>query len=119
LDLYFLRMDTGYDAVMLAVMDEDGTYNVYRVDDQEGEMLCLFREKDPEMLRDHVRNWCRTHLPKDMEMVSIPISGGIETVEKLKAYLSNEQIPFERRQQTFYVSHREYPRVTEALENLI
>lgn len=104
---------------MLAVMDEDGTYNVYRVDEpeDEGRALCLFREKDPEQLREHVRKWCQSHLPMDMKMVGIPIVGGLESVEKLKNYLNAEAIPYERRQQTFYVSQRVIERVTKVLDD--
>ncbi|WEG14277.1 hypothetical protein PU629_07935 [Pullulanibacillus sp. KACC 23026] len=119
MDLYFLRMDTGYDAVMLAVKDEEGSYNVYRVDEQEEEeqALCLFKETDPDQLRDHVRKWCQSHLPEELKMVEIPVIGGIQSVEKLKRFLEQQAIPYERRQQTFYVSRRVFDRVTQILDS--
>ncbi len=119
MDLYFLRMDTGYDAVMLAVMDEEGTYNVYRVDEEEqaDAPICLFREKDPEQLRDHVRKWCQSHLSQDEKMVALNVKDELESIERLKQYLHDENIPYERKQQTFYVSQGALSKVERVLND--
>ncbi|MFC4617991.1 hypothetical protein ACFO4N_04510 [Camelliibacillus cellulosilyticus] len=117
MDYCFMRTDTGYDVMMLAVRTERGVYRVYRLGPDADEPP-VFEESDPSKLREQVRKWCRAHLPKELEMIRFPVRNNRQDCLRIKAYLKERQIPFEMKLHTFYVRKREYDRIKDDLERM-
>lgn len=118
LDYCFMRTDTGYDVMMLAVYDHKGMYQVYRLGSKGPEEPPIFEVEDPAMLREKIKDWCRTHLPEDMAMIKFVIRNGREGCLKMKKFLEAKQIPFEMKRFTFYVRKREYEYVQKKLQEI-
>jgi hypothetical protein len=118
LDYCFMRTDTGYDVMMLAVYDHKGMYQVYRLGTKGPEEPPLFEEEDPAILREKIRGWCGTHLPDDMKMIKFSIPNNREDCLKMKKVLEKQQIPFEMKGFTFYVRKREYVNIKEMLKDI-
>lgn len=118
LDYCFMRTDTGYDVMMLAIQNKDGIYQVYRLNNETAQGPCLFEEDKPERLRERIQSWCRSHLPDDMAMTGIPIRQREESYYTIKAFLQENRIPFEMKKQTFYISQQAFEQHQDALERL-
>jgi len=119
LDFCFMRTDTGYDIMMLAVRNRDGSYRIYRLDGSKPAEGPLFEEKNPDRLRERIREWCRDHLPDDMAMMRFTVPASREKAVKVKKFLRDHNIPFEMKNFTFYVRKREFQRIKKDLEKLV
>ena len=118
MDYCFMRTDTGYDVMIIAVKNKEGIYRVYKVEQDQTEGIHLFNESDPKKLRRRIREWCREHLPDEMEMMRFSVKNGRDECIKVKHYLMDHNIPFEMKQYTFYIRRREYFSVKEEIERL-
>ncbi|WP_085523367.1 hypothetical protein [Tuberibacillus sp. Marseille-P3662] len=119
MDYCFMRTDTGYDVIMLAVQSEQGHYDVYRLNDQLHSDTCLFKEDNPEKLRERVRSWCQEHLPDDMTMTSLSIKDNETSIfKKIKAFLLEKEIPYEMKRSSVYISQKYYDRYRDDLLKL-
>lgn len=118
MDYCFMRTDTGYDVMMLAVNDHSGCYQVYRLGTNGPEEPPLFEVEDPAALREKIKDWCRRHLPEDMKMVKLTVLTGREDSLKMKKFLEEKDIPFEMKRFTFFIRKREYEKVKEMLNKV-
>ncbi|MGV3488848.1 MAG: hypothetical protein ACO1OC_09720 [Tuberibacillus sp.] len=118
MDYCFMRTDTGYDVMMLAVYDHKGLYQVYRLGNKGPEEPPLFAVEDPATLREKIKEWCRDHLSDDMKMVKITVRNGRNDCLKMKKFLEGKSIPYEMKRFTFFVRKREYEKVKDTLNDI-
>ncbi|WP_188695060.1 hypothetical protein [Pullulanibacillus camelliae] len=104
--------------MIIAVKNKEGIYRVYKVDPDQSEGIHLFNESDPNQLRSRIRKWCREHLPEEMEMVHFNAKNGRDDCIKIKHYLTDQNIPFELKQHTFFISKQRYSSVKDKIKNI-
>lgn len=97
-----MRTDLGYDAIVLAIEDRGGVYQAYLLGDQYDTERWIFQEADSNLLKEKAKKWCEQHLSSDRKMVQYHLKTP-SLYKPLKAYLQENKIPYEFRQQSFFV----------------